>query len=280
MRLTEAGERHPALLRHFAVERLGVALDPALPLAALHHAKTDRIDENPVGCVLVGERLGQVDPGRARHARRQRPGGGGLASHRGHVHDAAAPAPLHVGDHEAAEADRGHELQVDVGLPRGVVDLLEARGRGGAGVVDEDVHAAPARDGRGDERLDLVRPRHVARHREQVGAGRAPDEVGGSFEHLLPPRAHRNLRARAREPLGGRPTEAFARAGDDRDFAREAQLQDVHGALEDTTIKVVAVTSRLRAKKVIAQRRAAFRTRRRARGGGASAPDASGPPRS
>src|SRR3989441_4683640 len=59
VRLTEAGERHPALLRHFAVERLGVALDPALPLAALHHAKTDRIDENPVGCVLVGERLSQ-----------------------------------------------------------------------------------------------------------------------------------------------------------------------------------------------------------------------------
>src|SRR5213596_1485647 len=107
VRLTEPLERHAALRRHLAIERLGIARHPALPLAALHDAETDRIDENLVDCVLVGEGLGQVDAGRARHARGEGPGGGRLAAHRGHVHDAAATTPLHVGDHEAAEADRG-----------------------------------------------------------------------------------------------------------------------------------------------------------------------------
>src|SRR5438034_688524 len=125
VRLTEPLERHAALRRHLAIERLGIARHPALPLAALHDAETDRIDENLVDCVLVGEGLGPVDAGRA---------------------------------------------------------------------------------------------------------GRAPDEVGGPLEHVLAPRAHRDLRARACEPLGGRSPEALARAGDDRDLAREAQLQIVHGA--------------------------------------------------
>src|SRR5438034_1015735 len=127
VRLTEPLERHAALRRHLAIERLGIARHPALPLAALHDAD-------------------------------------------------------------------------------------------------------PARDGCGDEHLDLVGPRDVALEREQVGAGRAPDEVGGPLEHVLAPRAHRDLRARACEPLGGRSPEALARAGDDRDLAREAQLQIVHGA--------------------------------------------------
>ena len=241
MRLAEPAERHAALLRHLAIKRLGIALHPALPLAALRHAEANRIDQDPVGRVLVGERLGQVDARRACHARGERPRRRRLAAHRGHVDDAASAAALHVGDHEAAEADRRHELQLDVRLPRGVVHLGETRGRRGAGIVHEDVHAAPARDGRRDEGLHLVGPRHVAGQREQVGAGRAADRVGGTLEHVLAPRAHRDLRARARETLGGRPPEALAPAGDDRDLAREAQLQDVHRAPEDTTPRGVGV---------------------------------------
>src|SRR5256886_17191208 len=67
------------------------------------------------------------------------------------------------------------------------------------------------------------------------------DRVGGTLEHVLAPRAHRDLRARARETLGGRPPEALAPAGDDRDLAREAQLQDVHRAPEDTTPRGVEI---------------------------------------
>src|SRR5256884_1567362 len=145
VRLAEPAERHAAFVRHLAVERLGIALHPALPLAALHDAEADRVDPNRVGRVLVRERLGQVGAGRARHARGQRPRRRRLPADRRHVHDAPAATALHVRDDEAAESDRRPDLQVEVGLPLSIVHVGEARGRGRPGAVHEDVHGRSRR---------------------------------------------------------------------------------------------------------------------------------------
>ena len=132
-------------------------------------------------------------------------------------------------DHEPAETDRGHQLQLDVLLPGGVADLLEAGRRRGARVVHEDVDAAPAREGRRDERLDLLGPRHVGGHRQHVGAGLAPDLVGDALEQLLASRAGRHAGARAREALDAGAPEAVVAARDDHDLVLEAELECVHG---------------------------------------------------
>src|SRR5206468_6579966 len=108
------------------VMRLEIALRAALVLGSLHNTQTDRVDEDLVRRVLVGERLGQIDAGRARDAGRERARQRRLAANRRYVDDAAAAAALHVRDHEPAEPDGAHHLQVEVVLPGGLVDLLEA----------------------------------------------------------------------------------------------------------------------------------------------------------
>src|SRR5438552_3461655 len=70
-RLAEAPERQLAPLRNLLVVLLDVALRAPLVLRRLHQAEADRVDQDPVGGQLVGERLGEIYARRARDAGRQ-----------------------------------------------------------------------------------------------------------------------------------------------------------------------------------------------------------------
>src|SRR5206468_9892315 len=71
--LTDATDRHS--LPGLSIVRVHVAaLVPALPLRALHDPDADGVHEDLVWRVFFGERLREVDAGRARHARPQSPG--------------------------------------------------------------------------------------------------------------------------------------------------------------------------------------------------------------
>ena len=155
-------------------------------------------------CVLVRERLGEVDPGGARDAGGQGPRRRRLAADDRGVDDRAAAAGPHDRDHRAAQAHRGHELEVDVGLPGDVVEILEALRRRGAGVVEKDVDPTE----RGCRLLDEAPAarglRHVGRDRQHLAAGLRAQLRGRGFE-MGPAGARRS-------PLGHLPRESRAAA--------------------------------------------------------------------
>src|SRR5207244_10181903 len=83
----------------------------------------------------------------------------------------------------------------------------------------------------GHEGLDLGTVRHVGRHRQDVGARRLLDRVHRAFEHVLPTRAHGDLRAALGKPLDAGAAEPLATARDNCDLTGETELQDVHDRL-------------------------------------------------
>jgi len=212
---------------HVLVVGLHVALGSALPLGALDQAEADGVDEDPIGGVLAGQRLGEIDAGGARDRCGQATRSRRLAADGGHVDDAPTAPPLHVRDDQAAEAHGGHQLQIEVLLPGGVVHLAERGGRRRARVVDEHVHAAEARQHGAHERLHVGQLGDVGRLRQHLGAGGFANRLGGALEHVLPTRADGHARALAREPFPARPPQPLAASGDDRHLAAESELQ--HG---------------------------------------------------
>src|SRR6267378_2863606 len=209
-----------------AVYREGAALRAALPLLALHEPEADRVHSDARRRVLVREPLGEVDAGRARHrrghgARRRR-----LAADGGDVDDDAAAALLHDRDAQAAEPDGGHQLELDVRLPRAVIDVHERGRRRGAGVVEENVDAAEALGGRLHHGLHILGARHVGGNREHLATG-LPDLSRRALQHFLAAGADAHARPLARQLYRRGAAESGAAAGHDRHLARQVEIQ--HG---------------------------------------------------
>src|SRR5690606_13808667 len=120
------------------------ALPDILPLRRHHEADVDAVDPDAVGRRLPGQGLGQGDAGRPVHGRGEEIPVRLLAEDGIDVDDAAAAPGLEVGQYGPAAADLGEQLDLQVGLPVGVGQLLEAARDGAAGVVDQHVDAAPA----------------------------------------------------------------------------------------------------------------------------------------
>src|SRR5262249_46533539 len=111
------------------------------------------------------------------------------------VHDPPAAGLPHVRHAQSHAADGREEFELEVGLPGRVVDTVEASGRGGPGIVDQDVEPPEAFDGRGHEllevtgahdiRLNVVDFRAVApgplRRFFQTGRVAPADRDGGPF---------------------------------------------------------------------------------------------------
>src|SRR5882724_3093029 len=219
-------------LAGFLVEGVQVALGAPLPLAALDQPDADRVHEDLVGGVLVGQGLRQVDPGRAGYAGRQSARGRGLGAQVGHVDDAPATALLHVRDTEPAQAHGREELELEIVKPGGVVHGLEGGGGRGAGVVEEDVHPAPLAHDLADELVDLIRLADVHRARQHVLPARLADPFRRALQHVGAPRADGHARPFNGQPLGGRATEPFAAARDDGHLAAESKIEH-QGLLEE-----------------------------------------------
>src|SRR5262249_61856267 len=84
-----------------------------------------------------------------------------------------------------------------------------------AGVVDERVDAAERRDAGVDDRLRAVFRRRVGDDRDRAAAGLDDERDGFVYERVGSCGAD-DLRALVRERLAHHPSDAFARAGDDR----------------------------------------------------------------
>src|SRR5215470_1190355 len=219
-----APQRH-AQLGQLRVVRLEVALGAPGDLRAPHEPDANGVDADVVPGILVGERLGQVEAGRARHRGRQRAGRRRLAPHRGDVHDAPAPALLHVGDDEAGHAHRAHDLELPIRLPVLVGDLLEAgRGRG-ARVVEEDVHAAPLGDHRVDQPLAICSAADVGDLGQHLAPRGLADLVRGLIQDFLAAGADGYPGALRGELLSSGATEPLASAGDDGDLPVQTELE-------------------------------------------------------
>ena len=251
------------------VMRLEVAvLCAAIDLGAPHEADADGVHADPIRGVLVGERLREVDAGGAGQRGRQGPGGGRLAADHGDIDDLPAAPPLHVRDGEAAEADRPHHLEVEVGLPGGVVDGLERIGIGGPGIVEQDVDAAPAVGNRLDHGLDVRGARDVGGHGEHLASGGLPDLLGGPLQVVFAPGADADLHALRGQPLGGRPPHTVTASGDDCYFPLELEIERhvpplrPWGVVAETcpdSTGVVGELAPLDDRPIIARRRAAGR---------------------
>jgi hypothetical protein len=193
---------------------------------AAHHrgvddAGADGVDADAVGGVVQGGRFGEADEAVLGC------GVGGLAlealdagAGRG-VDDRAAAAGQHErdlvlhGDEHATEVDRHQAVPLRRRDRVGRLDrLLDAR------VVEGDIQAAEALDGRVERRPQLVVVGHVAGHRQRLAAGLL-DQPRRLAVAVLRNIGHGDRRTLGGERQGGGAADAARRAGDEGDPAVE-----------------------------------------------------------
>ena len=74
-----------------------------------------------------------------------------------------------MGQDQTSQPDGRQQLELDVRLPRVVVDRLDGAGRRPAGVVHDPIDPPPARHGGLDEGFEVGRPGDVGPHGQDVG---------------------------------------------------------------------------------------------------------------
>ena len=158
------------------------------------------VDPDAVGRQLLGQRLHERHAGGAGHRARLAGAARRLGRH-GQVKRTDPLAGPQLRQRQAGQPHRGHQLELEVGLPRVVVDRLERTGRGAPGVVHDPVDAAPPRHDRVDEAPRGPR----AGSRRPAGASTSPPPPP-----RLPPRRPQSLLVAAadgdRRPLLGQPS--------------------------------------------------------------------------
>src|SRR5690606_35041146 len=195
----------------------------ALVLAGPDEADAHGVDEDAVRRELLRQGLGHRLARGAAHRGRHAAGGRRLGADVRHVDDAPAATLAHERDHEPYQADRGEQLEVEIGLPGLVRDRFELAGGGGARVVDEDVDAAEGMDRRTDQAGQVLGLRYVGDDGQDLAA-RVADVDGEAVEGFLAARADRDARAFGGEPLGGGAPYALAGARDDRDPSGKSEF--------------------------------------------------------
>ncbi|KAG1390617.1 hypothetical protein G6F58_012938 [Rhizopus delemar] len=140
----------------------------------LGHVGVDEAGRHAVhGDVAAAQLTGQC----ARHARHARLGGrvvrlAGVAAgtHDGRDVDDASPAGLHhAAQDRARQAEHGRQVRVQHGGPVVVLHAHGQRIAGDAGVIDEDVRAAPFLAQRVDQRIAGFGVGHVQHHTAATG---------------------------------------------------------------------------------------------------------------
>jgi hypothetical protein len=140
-------------------------------LATGHLPDEYRVDPDAVSAEILGRGLGDGQAGRAGGGRRQRRGASGLGAYAEHVDDGSAARGGQVRHSQAGAADRGKNLQVKVGDPVVVGDLIDPSRGAPARVVHQAVDAAPPGDGGIDEPLEVSQPGDIGLHRNRITPG-------------------------------------------------------------------------------------------------------------
>src|SRR5947208_2702324 len=202
----------------------GDPADELAPPLGGHRPRVDRVHEDVLPPVLLGERHRHGQVGGVGRARRELDPDrlDPVVPH--DVHDAAAALAQHVRDHRLDAPHVAHELQLERLLPvlLGQVEDLAAGRR--ARVVDVHVDPPEARGRRVDDALDVVGPREVSGHSEDLRAGRPRQLLGRGFERGLVPGADRHPDAFLGEPERDRLADALAAAGDQRRLSLQAEV--------------------------------------------------------
>ena len=171
------------------------------------------------GRELLREGLGEGDAGGAADGGGVGVGAGGLGGEGGQVDDAAPSLLLHVREDAADAPHPAEELELHVGQEGLVGELVEGHAGGGAGVVDEDVDAAPGVVDGGDEVVDGIGVAEVGGDGEDLALGGAADVLGGGLEDVGSAGADGDAGALAGEGGGGGLADALTAAGYERDAA-------------------------------------------------------------
>ena len=116
-----------------------------------------------------------------------------------------------------------HHLDLDVLLPRRIIDRIERQLAGGAGVIDEDVDAPEALYHLFDEARHIVGLGRIGSHGEHLGA-EFPDFAGGFLQHLGAARANRDIDAFFCQSESDALADTFAAAGNCGNLPLQAQL--------------------------------------------------------
>jgi hypothetical protein len=176
--------------------------------------------------VQVGEGPRQRQLGglghRVRHVRAGRP----LARRGAHVDDPPPAALRHRGRGRAHQPHRRHHVQLPLGLPLLIGELLEGANRARARVVDQRVDSAEPLQTTLHEALAGVRGGHVERERRAAAAGALarPRQFGQRLP-APPDQHHRSALPRKRQGRGA--ADATGRPCHDAGATAQAQI---HGA--------------------------------------------------
>ena len=140
-----------------------------------------------------------------------------------HVDDGPAPGRGQVRHSQADAASRGQNLEVEVGDPVVVGDLIDPSRGARARVVHQAVEAAPPGDGRIDEPLKVSQAGDVGLHRKRI-TPRVPQPLLGGVQPLAVPPADRDPGPFLDEALRKRRSQPVGPAGDEHDLASQVQI--------------------------------------------------------
>ena len=124
---------------------------------------------------------------------------------------------------QAGAANRGQNLEVEVGDPVVVGDLIDPSRGAPARIVHQAVEAAPPGDGGIDEPLKVSQPGDIGLHRKRITPGVPQPLLGGGQAMGVPP-ADRDPGAFLDEAVRKRRSQPVGPAGDEHDLALQVQI--------------------------------------------------------
>jgi hypothetical protein len=176
-----------------------------------------------VSAEVLGRSLGYGQAGSTGGSRRQRRGASGLGPYVEHVDDGSTTGRDQVRHSQAGAANRGKDLEVEVGGPVVVGDLIDPPCGALARVVHQAVQAAPPGDGRIDEPFEVSQPGDIGLHHNCITSGVPQTLLGGGQPVGVPP-AYRDPGPFLDEPIGKRRSQPVAPACDEHDLAIQVQI--------------------------------------------------------
>ena len=133
------------------------------------------------------------------------------------------PAAIRCGHCQAGAANGREHLEVEVGDPFVVGDLIDPSGGALARVVHQAIEAGPAADGRIDESFKVGRAGDVGLYDQRVAAGVPQPLLGGGQSAGVPP-ADGYPGALLDEAIRERRSQPVGPAGDEHDLVLQVQI--------------------------------------------------------
>src|ERR1700756_5747572 len=176
-RTLRTGQSCPAeyrCLNHLAVQlflRLARRASAPLPLATCDQADEHGVDPDAVSAEVLGGSLGYGQASSTGGSGRQRRSPSGLGAYVEHIDDGSATGRDQVRHSQAGAANGCEHLEVKVGDPVVVGDLIDPSSGALARVVHETVEAAPSGDGRINKSFKVSRVSDIGLHRKCITPG-------------------------------------------------------------------------------------------------------------